>query len=826
VSAFDDGISEKVLCALDWPQLQQALADRCSCAAAAEMVPLLPIYRFEEEVRTRLEEVLAFQEIVDKGGRPTFAGVRDVSEAVGFAVKGGVLEIEQLLNIADLAHRTRKLVRYFQNLSLGLTSLDVLIEELTPLDALEHELSISLDESGELTDRASPALGKLRRNAKKHQREVRSRAEGYLKDVRFEPLLQEQFVTLRSDRFVLPIRVEEKGRVPGLVHGRSGSGQTLFIEPDELVSFNNKVALSLLEVEQECFQIRTRLSGLVAQAAKAIAENFPRLTYLDITFAASVLGADMGGKSVKLCEHPHIQLLDAKHPLLALREASGEKGFEAIGNRISVEPGEESMSPGTPRVLLISGPNAGGKTVTLKTIGLCALMIRAGLLIPVKEGSTIGLFGRIFCDIGDDQSLADDLSSFSAHLQTLVSYLGEVGPHCLILLDEVFGRTDPEQGAALGIGLLEHLYHLEGTVVATTHFERLKHFAMGSPFCSSASVGFDLTTLLPTFKLHLGTPGPSYAIEISRRMGLPESLLERAVEVVETSETHQIEVLLSRLDKLRTELDYERGALFLLKNEAEKEKRSYQEALSKIREEGLSRADETVRALLEELEQARLLIKRKKRSLLGHTDEVMDEAELRDSQAEINRLDQKLRSGRQKRRRDLVKREREPLKETEIQVGTTVWVGPLNQAGEVIRVVRSSRTAQVQFGILKGSFSWDDLYRLKSHEGKRGRKKPSSVKNTSKEKGKHEARSPDPRHQGNTLDLRGYRVEEAINEIDGFFDRVYGGGGNRAFLIHGHGTGALREAIRGQLQDSAYVADFRGGEADEGGDGVTVVTLG
>ncbi|MCA9506596.1 MAG: endonuclease MutS2, partial [Myxococcales bacterium] len=455
---------------------------------------------------------------------PPLRGVAQVGAALVRARKHDVLPGEQLRSVADSVEATGRVSAWFERRTESLALVAQHAQRLVPHPALAREIRRCFDPSGELADHASPELGRLRRRVAALRTDIQRRIDRILKAPRFEGILQDDYVTIRDERYVVPVRSGERGDFPGIVHGQSGSGATMFIEPEELIGPNNELRIAQLDVENEERRILTELSGRVRQHADDLESNADILTYLDLTCAAARLAVDldMSLPDVTSARGGRFELRRARHPVLALRALAGE--LEVVPNDIVFDA--------TAHVLVVSGPNTGGKTVTLKTVGLFSLMLRAGLLVPCALDAAIPEFERIFSDIGDEQAVEHDLSTFSGHVRNIARFLPECDAASMVLLDELFAGTDPEQGAALGRALLDELASRGCWVLVTTHLEQLKTLAFQDDRYACASMGFDVDRLEPTYRLRPGVPGSSYALRIARRLGLSPTVVERAADLV------------------------------------------------------------------------------------------------------------------------------------------------------------------------------------------------------------------------------------------------------------------------------------------------------
>ena len=817
--AGDEGVPAKTRQDLDWSQVTDRLAHHCHCDLTADRARVIPFLHRSDLVERRLGETCEAYELVVRGDIPAIGGLRDHAESLAYAERGGVIEGAVLLDLAHAAELSEDLAAFFRSRREQVPLLTEQVGGLTALGGLAQSLRYAIADDGEVLDRASPELGHLRKRVRTITAKVRKRADQYLKDRDFEHLLQDRFWTLRDDRFVLPIRVEEQSHVAGILHGRSGSGQTVFIEPNELVELNNELSMAQLEVEREVYQVLSRLSGAVANSADALRVNQERMVYLDLTIAGGRLALEMKASRARLSETSAVELRQARHPLLALRHHETEGSFTAV-------PNDVAFGQGGSRVLLISGPNAGGKTVILKTVGLCALMTRSGLLIPVAEGSELPVFSEVFSDIGDEQSLADDLSSFSAHVSHMKRILPRVGDRTLLLLDELFSGTDPSQGASLGAALIEHLAAKGALIGASTHFEPLKRFALNSAIAVNASMGFDVANLNPTFTLQVGLPGSSNALRIAERMGFPPGLLVRAREFAEEEGASDVDQMIDILNLQGARLDKREADLRSAIQEANASERRYRSELGRLKKQALAGIDSEVAAVYDQIAEVGALVKRRRRQLASAANTVT-EAELTQAQTELNAAKRRLVDQKKERARSEVRKDRAPLDEAAIEPGAPVWIGPLGRPATVIERV-GRKQVMLRVGTMKVTFKVRDLYEHTPEEA------ASAPPATAKPEAVVAAppavreRSGDEVHvqsRENTLDLRGERVDDALERLDLYLDEAYAREEAGIWVIHGHGTGALKQAVRQFARSSDYVGRFRPGERGEGGDGVTLLVM-
>jgi DNA mismatch repair protein MutS2 len=800
-------IADKTRADLGWDKLLAELQQRAQTVRGQKLALGLALFDDADAAHARHEEVAEARALRDIGEPlPLFGdgwGVRHIDEALQRSSKGGALDPQGLRDVAATllagARVRRHLVRHGeQPRLLGRAALISDLDDVSAaiVDAFE-------DGSGtvRLSDRASPALSGLRRSAQRIREELERKLERLLDGQTIAPHLQDRFFTQREDRYVVPIRVDARSQVRGIVHGTSQSGQTVFVEPEDLVDLNNRLKLAELEVAEEERRILAELSRLVEEALPRIQVNLDVLALLDLIDAKARLSIDLRATVPEL-GGTVLDLRRARHPLMVLANHA------CVPNDIVLDAG---------KTLVVSGPNAGGKTVALKLSGLMSLMARAGLHISAQEGSRVPWFATVLSDIGDDQSLERDLSTFSAHVLALLSFLRAAQPGVLLLLDEVAVGTDPDEGAALAQAVLEALAARGATTIVTTHYDRLKALPTADERFINASVGFDLERLQPTYELHLGVPGASGAIRVARRLGVEEGICARATELAGSGQA-SLEQLLLDLEGERQRIAGERAAIEAERSEAER---------------ATATAETRAQKAKVELEQARR----------GAHDEAVQT--LQKARAELDRTATVLRrAGGQvtpasvqeaKKQIDAAARavhERQPRPEPppgkpasadELKPGVEVWVQRLAGRATVLQAPRGKQVA-VQAGALKLTVPLEEL-RLVA-----GAPPPRSARQRRGHNAIEVAAAPSDkalvRGGYNTIDVRGERVDAALGLAEKFLDEALRTGQEAVFVIHGHGTGALRDTLRTELTRFPGVSKVRPATPEEGGDGVTVITLG
>lgn len=799
-----DPAPSKTKADLEWPRLLEALADRCAGPMGRALALALPFAKDRNEARTKLNESREAFELHRDGEPLPLLDVPEIRPSLDRIRASGVLGPVELRQIANVLASARQLRRFLQARRDTHPLLAAALMTDPTLDQLADELAGAFDPDGSLSDHASPRLKELRSDYRAARQRMLSRLDDLMR--RYEKILQDHFVTEREGRYVVPVRSDAHERFPGIVHATSGSGATLFVEPRAVIPLGNRLKVLEAEVAREEQAVYSHLSALVAESLASAEGATDAIARADVLSAVAKLATELDMSFPELIDEPSLDLRAARHPLLAL-------------DLPEVVPSDLSLSAG--EAVIISGPNAGGKTVALKTMGLAALMARAGLPMTAAEGSKIGLFDVVLTDVGDNQSLQQNLSTFSAHVRNLTEILNETGPGSMVLLDELAGGTDPREGEALAAGVLDSLCARGGAVGATTHYEGLKALALGDSRFQNASCGFDIATMTPTFRLAMGIPGASSALAVARQYGMPSTVLDRAERFL-GADHHGFEALVQKMQHERAALELARQAAEArerevaqlrdeLKGEVEKAKAREKVLLSREGEQLLGR----LRRAKEELSAAQAKLRSKRPEI----------AELKHAARSIDRVAGQLALGGELEPA-VSKREEGPLPPPiargEIRKGARVYVPRLRADAEILDLLGSDQV-RVAAGALKLTVGVDDLL---SPRG--GKPAPSPRKPAKKPALRLEA-AADPelaiQTSDNSCDLRGLRADDAISMATSFLDRSLNEGRRVAFLIHGHGTGALRDAIREELRGSAYVAHFRPAEREQGGDGVTVVWL-
>jgi DNA mismatch repair protein MutS2 len=791
---------QKTLDDLEWGRIVDAVAGRCTGPLRERLDVLLPATSYEE-ARTSLAETKEALDLMEADEPLPLDGIREVRRSLDRVERSGALDGPALRDIASTLGAARVLRKFLSRRRDRAPALYLSCSTDPTLDDVIEALERAIERDGTLSDSASPDLGRLRGEVSALRARIVARLEALLSE--HDDVVQDRFHTLREGRYVIPVRTDAHEKVPGIVHGTSGSGATVFVEPRAIVVQGNRLKIAQGELEREEARILGVLSGHVRDRVEEVRAAVDALDRADLRNASARLARDLRGTVPELDPRPSIRLIDARHPLLAL------EGVEVVPNDLSLEAGH---------CLVLSGPNAGGKTVALKVLGLASLMVRAGLPLPAAEGSRAGFFTPILSDVGDEQSIEKNLSTFSAHVTNLVRVLDEAGPSAMVLLDEVATGTDPEEGAALACALVDAVCSAGAAMAVTTHYERLKAMAATDPRLANASVGFDVARMEPTFRVRPDVPGASSALAVAQRFGIPAAVIESARAML-SDETRTFDALVRKLEARFEELEVERRAAASERYAAEQARIKADEALEAIRKRDRAKLSEEGERLLSSLRDARGELKDARRALRDK--ERHDEASLAKIRVEIDRVAERVDTELDVARESTPEPERgEPIAEREISLGSRVYVPRLRSEVDVIEGPTKGRI-RVAAGPLKLWVLVDEVRRPQPAAAAPSARSSAEARPASKPMLRLEA--PNDR---NTVDVRGMRVDDALALTETFLDRVFGSGEPVAYILHGVGTGALRDAIREHLAHlGRYVASSRAGTLEEGGERVTVVAL-
>lgn len=789
-------MNQKALKTLEYTKILHRLADYCDYDPAREQV-------VELHPQTDLEAVQRMQGETEEGIRllsahpgTNLGGARDLRGIVQDAVRGILIEPSRLLNVKSTLVTSRKMYRFLEKIEGDYPLLKEMGQNLPQSLGLVDKISQTLSSEGEILDTASDKLGQIRSDLKIQHGRLRDRMDKMVQSERYAKYLQEKIVTQRGGRYVFPIRADARGKIPGIVHDQSASGATLFLEPQQMVEQNNRYRQLELEEINEERKILSELTRRIAEQEGALMEVVSILTELDLILARAKFASELD--AVRPILHPFPEDMEPGHPGVVLR---------LFGARHPLLPAEEVVPIDVALdketyAMIITGPNTGGKTVTLKTLGLLALMAQTGLHIPAAPGSELSLFQDVFADIGDEQSIEQSLSTFSGHITNIISILENLNRRSLILLDELGAGTDPQEGAALARALLTHLLERGVTALVTTHHPDLKAYAHTTPGVTNASVEFDLDTLQPTYHLTVGLPGRSNALAIARRLGLRDKLIDSARTTLNPADL-QADDLLDEIHRQRKLAEEAREAAEEARRQVVEKRDQLAVRLGEIEEERQQVLAEARKESREEIVSMREKIRELREQ---REQEQVAEEEIAEVAQELDRVDEELSRPVEIRETTVPEDEQTgPILE-----GSRVYIRSLDQKGEVTSL--GERSAEVQVGQIRVRADREDLRVVSSPSPPQ--KKSSTVRTP------RDVESP-----GLELDLRGQIVEEAVTNLGYYLDKAFLAGLPWVRIIHGKGMGRLRSAVREELEVHPQVDNYQRGELNEGGDGVTVVNF-
>ncbi|SHK12777.1 endonuclease MutS2 [Paramaledivibacter caminithermalis] len=787
-------MNERTIRVLEYEKIKNKLKKQATSQLGKELIEKLePINDFNEVQQRLMETSEAVSLVIQKGNIP-IGPIYDLKRYLKIAEIGSYLYPKQLLEVGDTLRTARVLKNFIKSEdSDKFSPLQSLISNISTYKNIESRIEEAIIGEDEISDNASPTLRNIRRQIENKNTAIRNKLNSIINSSRTQKFLQDAIITIRQDRFVVPVKAENKKDVPGLVHDQSASGATLFIEPMAIVEMNNELKELKLKEKAEIERILREISGQIGEVTGNIKINQEILANIDFIFAKAKLSLSMKGIEPKLNNRGYIRIKKGRHPLIDPNEVVPTDLW--IGDKFDT--------------LLITGPNTGGKTVTLKTVGLMVLMTQSGLHVPADYGTEISIFNQVYADIGDEQSIEQSLSTFSSHMTNIVEILKNVTNSDLVILDELGSGTDPTEGAALAMSILTHLYNKGVKTIATTHYSELKQFALSNEGIENACVEFDVETLSPTYRLLIGIPGKSNALEISRRLGLSEDIINKSKEFI-TNEDIEFEKIISTIESNRKTAEQERDEAIRLRLEVQRLKENYEKKYEKLQQQ----KDREIRKAKEE---ARKILKEAKRE----ADEIVKELRniSKDVGKERNKRIEELRKKMKSNMEDL----HEPVFFDEdmsfseppknLNIGDSVKVLNLNQEGTVLTKPNQNGDLNVQVGIMKINVNISNLRLI--NEGKESSKKTNigSIMKTKTQNIKKE------------IDLRGQTLEEASINLDKYLDDAYLAKLESVTIIHGKGTGALRKGIKDFLRRHAHVKAFREGIYGEGGSGVTIVEL-
>ncbi|MDD6059391.1 MAG: endonuclease MutS2 [Ruminococcus sp.] len=790
----------KYLRTLELDKILAMLAEHTSNEETRRMALAVRPYDDLQTIRNECRKVSQALSLSVQFGTPPFSSFKDVSTSAARAKSGAVISLRDFMDIAAMLRQIKGLADWYSHCENVETDLDYLFSRLSPNDWLLEKLERSIISDTEISDAASPELAAIRRKINRAEIQLRETLDKMIKNKTTQQYLQESSVTIRDGRFVLPVKSEYRGQVSGLIHDTSATGQTIFIEPMAIVEANNDIRLLEGKEQEEIERIIAELCRDCGDYADILCENYKICTELNLYFAKSNLAARLNCTLPEINDDGRVHLKKARHPLIDKNKAVP----------IDLSLGEDYQA------LIITGPNTGGKTVALKTLGLLSAMTMCGLLIPVSDGSSITIFSHILADIGDSQSIEQNLSTFSSHTNKVIEIINTADERSLVLLDELGSGTDPVEGAALAVAVIKRLMDNGARIMVTTHYQELKVFAINSPDVENASCEFDIETLRPTYRLIVGSPGKSNAFAISESLGMPSDIIAEAKTLVSDANT-QLEEVIGKLEETRLELERQKDDIVRLKRQAQE----HEEAVRKEREE-LEKAKSA------ELEKARMRAMTIIEQTKAESNELLDELEKLRKEKEKKNFSENV-SGMKSRTKQSFNKmydtanpvdNRDPNADyvlpRKLRRGDTVYVVDLQRKGIVSGEPDGSDFVFVQMGVMKTKMN---ISRLRLEEPEKVEFRNKSVKKVGRVGVKAERRGK------MELDIRGCACDDGVYQLDSFIDRAVMSNISTVTIIHGKGTGLLRSAVHQRLKSHPSVKTFRLGLFGEGEDGVTIAEL-
>ena len=740
-----------------------------------------------DDIREELEHTSQMLAVIKRFGNIDLFGLYDFTNMVSYIRKKGILEAYELLQINDLLRVSEYLKEYGKNISEPY--IKDMFDRISTNDFLEKEIERSIISEDEIADNASSTLKNIRRQKDRKEQEIKNKLNSYVTNTKYDDVLQDKVVSVRDGRYVVPVRTNKKSAIGGIIHDKSSSGNTIFVEPAAIVELNNQFRDLELKEEEEIRRILDRLSRLAEAFDVEILENQKIISRIDFLAAKAKFAINNEHSAPKVNDEKIINLKQARHPLLTGKVVP-----------IDVAIGGDYLT------LIITGPNTGGKTVSLKTVGLVTLMAQTGLYIPAEENSIINVFDDIFLDIVDAQSIEMSLSTFSASLTNVVKILNQASEKSLVLLDEVGSGTDPTEGAALAISILDNLRKRKVMTFATTHYSELKYYAVDTNGVMNASVEFDVNTLSPTYRLEIGTPGKSNAFEISKRLGLDQAILENAQSLI-GEDARNVNKILEQIEEDKKELEDKNSEIDRYKIEIEKIKKELEIKSKEVenkRAEIIREAEDKANEILEKANtESQKMLKEAKKSKNANTSDI---------DRSLNNIRNRYKSNKIERQRDGLKIKKSKDAPEDLRPGDRVVIAGLGEEAEVISAPDQKGNIKVQMGILKMDSNIKNVTKIDSSDETR--------KNINKVYNAKKVQSFSP-----SLDLRGQRLDEALANVDKYLDDAMFSGLDEVKIIHGMGTGALRKGITDYLKSNRMIGSFRTGNDKEGGFGVTIVSL-
>ena len=788
-------MNEKALRVLEYNKIIEMLADKAaSTLGKAECTALKPSSDFDEVI-TWQKETAEATNLMLQIGTPPIGPIYDLSDALKLATIGGCLSPKQLLEVGDSLRTSRILKKFIASNSdnaLKYPVLFALAQMINNYIDLEKHIELCILTENQISDNASPELKRIRKSIESKNASIRNKLESMITSPIYQKYLQDSLITIRQDRFVIPVKSEHKNQVKGLVHDQSAKGSTFYIEPLAVVEMNNELRELKIDENKEIERILRMLSSEVADVAESILENIQAMTKLDFLFAKGKFALDFNAVEPEINCDKRFRIKNGRHPLLS--KSSVVPSNIWLGDKFNT--------------LLITGPNTGGKTVTLKTVGLLTLMAQAGLHVPADYGTELSVFDEVFADIGDEQSIEQSLSTFSSHMTNIVKILKEVTPNSLVLFDELGAGTDPTEGAALAMAILDQLNEQNIRTLATTHYSELKEYAIITDKIENACVEFNVETLSPTYKLLIGIPGKSNAFEISQKLGLDLKIISYAKEYIHKDDI-RFEDILANIEKSQRQIEEERDAAIRMRLEVEKMKNVFKDKEDKWlrqKDELTKKAKDEARELLKSAKEEADEIVKELRNIKSN----MDQSKNKD----IESMRKRLLDGIDELTESVIKTEAiNEFAPTSLLLGDSIRVLSINQEGTVISLPNEKGDLTVQVGLMKMAVNIKQLSVLNK------KKKDEKVYNKVREFSAKSATI------SSEIDVRGNNTEEAISIIDKYLDDAAISSLNQVRIIHGKGTGALRKGLHEYFKRHPHVKNFEDAAYNEGGSGATVIQL-
>lgn len=811
---------------LDWNLLIEKLANLCQTQEGLENTKQYTPTLRRDEIISRWGLVNPLKELFSQGYLAPIGELRPIKSIIRSAEVGQILEGKELRELFDLLQAVARVHHFANDFAPRCPSLESFKLSLRPLSSIQKSIEKSIDPDGQLLDTASGELASIRKQKNNLGRKIEQKLKALLHDQNWELYIQDDFYTIRAERYVIPIKLDGRGRVSGNIIDTSDSGQTLYIEPLAIASFNQTRQDLELSEKLEMLRILKSLSQSIAINTQTFIENYEQLILLDQLSAEARLAFELGSQAIKLAQEPKVNLLKTRHPLI-----KGPNGQAPVPNHIELSQ-EQSA-------LIISGPNAGGKTVVLKTLGMMVLMAKTGLLIPAEEESELYLFDKIYIEMGDSQSLTANLSTFSGHIQGLMPILDNAGPSDLVLLDELAVGTEPATGAAIAQAVIERLVENKTTLLVTTHYDNLKGLALKNKKFRNASMEYSLKDFKPTYKLILDIPGQSYGLELAQQIGVSDEIIKRSAELRGNS-VSDLDEAITQLMKAREESERARQQYELAKDESEAAKARWNHEVTLIEETRQNAAkslkakydkelagirdkfESTIKEMKQELKQLRAS------SARTGVDKQLDElaSQKQHAKAQIETYQRTISDLNQHQKN--IKLPGKVVEFNELKIGDKVYIVPLGQQGEIVKInPNKNEKVEVEAGLLSLKADFKDLRKISGQ--KQGRIKKGPQKNANKKKrGISQSVQSSPKlvlqTSTNTIDLRGCTLEEALQKTWRFIDSAVLRGEKQVILVHGHGTDSLKQGIRNALDhERPYELKYQAGDRYCGGDGVTVV---